>query len=171
MMHTLVILLCIAIGGGCGALSREGMMALMHGVLGLPPFVALGVVNVSGSLVIGFVFGRLEGSLNRRGGSRLQDLPHSANLKTRPWWPEGDPTLPSGDLLRYDNALQIASALFIIGFLGAYTTFSGFSLLTVLLLERGDVVTALISVVGSIALGLAAAWIGVHSGCRASRTT
>ena len=58
MMHTLVILLCIAIGGGCGALSREGMMALMHGVLGLPPFVALGVVNVSGSLVIGFVFGR-----------------------------------------------------------------------------------------------------------------
>ena len=166
MMHTLSILICIALGGGFGALARDGMMALMHGTLGLPPFIALGVVNVSGSLLIGFVFGRLEGSLNRRGGSRLTKLPQSAHLKDRPWWPEGDPTLPAVDILRYDTALQLASALFITGFLGAYTTFSALSLLTVHLLESGAWVTAMISALGSVALGLLGVWVGVKLGCR-----
>ena len=166
MMHTLSILICIALGGGFGALARDGMMALMHGSLGLPPFIALGIVNVSGSLLIGFVFGRLEGSLNRRGGSRLTKLPQSVHLKDRPWWPEGDPTLPAVDILRYDTALQLASALFITGFLGAYTTFSAFSLLTVQLLECGEWITALISSLGSVTLGVAGVWIGVKLGCR-----
>ena len=166
MMHSIAILICIALGGGFGALARDGMMAVMHGSLGLPPFLALGLVNVSGSLLIGFVFGRLEGSLNRRGGSRLNKLPHAANLKDRPWWPEGDPTLPAVDILRYDTALQLASALLITGFLGGYTTFSALSLLTVQLVQGGEWANALLSAVGSVALGLAAVWIGVHMGCR-----
>ena len=171
MMHWLAILGCIAIGGGFGALSRDGVMALMHGVLGLPPFVALSIVNVSGSLLIGIVFARLEGTMSRSGASRLNDLPHSDRLNDRPWWPDGDPTLPAVDVLRFGTSLQMASALLITGFLGAYTTFSAFCLLTVQLLERGEIVNALISVVGSISLGLAAAWAGVHIGCRTVRRT
>lgn len=169
MMRLTSIIFCIAIGGGLGALAREGTMSLMHGVLGLPAFASLAIVNVLGSLVIGFVFGRLEGSLNRRGGSRLSQLPHSKHLESRPWWPDGDPTLPAVDLLRFDTALQLASALLITGFLGAYTTFSAFCLLTVQLLEVGQVLDAVLSVVGSVTLGLVAAWIGVHIGCRTSR--
>jgi len=171
MMHWFAILGCIAIGGGFGALSRDGVMALMHGVLGLPPFVALSIVNVSGSLLIGIVFARLEGTMNRSGASRLTDLPHADRLNDRSWWPDGDPTLPAVDVLRFGTSLQIASALLITGFLGAYTTFSAFCLLTVQLLERGEIVNALLSVVGSISLGLAAAWVGVHIGCRTVRRT
>ena len=166
MMRSIAIVICVALGGGCGALARDGMMALMHGLLGLHPSLALGLVNVSGSLLIGFVFGRLEGSLNRRGGSRLSQLPHSANLKDRPWWPEGDPTLPVFDILRYDTALQLASALLITGFLGGYTTFSALSLLTVQLVQGGQWPNGLLSAVGSAAAGLAGVWIGVHLGCR-----
>ena len=166
MMHSLAILICIALGGGFGALARDSMMALMHGFFGLPVFLALGIVNVSGSLLIGFVFGRLEGSLNRRGGSRLTKLPQSANLKGQPWWPEGDPTLPAVDILRYDTKLQLASALLITGFLGGYTTFSALSLLTVQMVQGGEWITALLSAVGSVVLGLMGVWIGVHVGCR-----
>ncbi|MAB82886.1 MAG: hypothetical protein CMJ24_05545 [Phycisphaerae bacterium] len=171
MMRLTSILFCIAIGGGFGALAREGTMSLMHGVVGLPAFVSLAIVNVLGSLVIGFVFGRLEGSLNRRGSSRLSQLPHSKHLEDRSWWPDGDPTLPAVDLLRFDIALQLASALLITGFLGAYTTFSAFCLLTVQLLEDdpAQMLNAILSVVGSVVLGLAAVWIGVHIGCRSSR--
>ena len=166
MTRSLLILLCIAVGGGFGALSRDGVMALMHGVLGLPPFVALAIVNVSGSLVIGIVFARMEASLNRGGGSRLAELPHARRLNDRAWWPDGDPTLPVVDVLRRRTALQLASALLITGFLGAFTTFSAFCLLSVQLLHEGRIIDVLLSVVGSVSLGLAAAWVGVHIGCR-----
>tara|TARA_Y100000589_G_scaffold260345_1_gene250249 strand:- start:356 stop:871 length:516 start_codon:yes stop_codon:yes gene_type:complete len=169
MKRWLPILLCIAVGGGLGTLSRDGVMALMHGVLGLPPFLALVILNVSGSLVIGIVFARLEGSLNRSGGSRLADLPHARRLNDRAWWPDGDPTLPAVDVLRMRASLQIVSALLITGFLGAYTTFSAFCLATVQLLQEGRIIDVLISVIGSITLGLAAAWVGVHIGCRTVR--
>ena len=169
MMRLMSIIFCIAVGGGFGALAREGTMSLMHGTVGLPAYVSLGIVNVVGSLLIGIIFSRMESSLNRNGGSRLQHLPHAKRLQHLPWWPDGDPTLPAVDILRCETALQIGSALMITGFLGAYTTFSAFCLLTVQLLEKGEVVNALISVVGSITLGLAAAWIGVHIGCWLSR--
>ena len=169
MMHRISILACIAIGGGFGALSRDGVMAVMHGIIGLPPFVALAIVNVTGSLVIGIIFARMEGTLNRNGGSRLVDLPHADCLQDHDWWPDGDPTLPAVDVLRFSTTLQTASALLITGFLGAYTTFSAFCLLTVQLLEQGEIINAVISVVGSISLGLAAAWLGVHIGCMWAR--
>ena len=56
--------------------------------------------------------------------------------------------------------------LVITGFLGAYTTFSAFCLITVQLLEANHVIEALISVVGSVAVGLFAVWCGIHIGCR-----
>ena len=169
MTRLIAMLACIAIGGGLGALAREGTMAIFHDIVGLPVFVALGIVNVFGSFVIGIAFSRLEGSFRRSGRSRLADLPHARRLTDRSWWPDGDPTIPAVDLLRFEIALQIASAFIITGFLGAYTTFSAFCLLTVQLLQAGQYLDAGISVVGSVGLGLAAVWLGAHVGCLASR--
>ncbi|MDG2422347.1 MAG: CrcB family protein [Phycisphaerales bacterium] len=167
MMRLLPILACISIGGGFGALAREGTMSLMHGIIGLPVFVSLGIVNVLGSFLIGIVFGVLEGHLRRDGKSRLKQVPHSKPLEDKVnWWPDGDPTMPAVDVLRAELSLQMASALLITGFLGAYTTFSAFCLLTVQLLQADQIMDAVISVVGSISLGLLVVWIGLHLGVR-----
>ncbi|MAT82618.1 MAG: hypothetical protein CMJ29_13360 [Phycisphaerae bacterium] len=167
MMRFISILACISIGGGFGALAREGTMSLMHGLVGLPVFVSLGIVNVLGSFLIGIVFGLLEGHLRRDGKSRLKQVPHAQHLNHNvKWWPDGDPTLPAVDILRAENSLQMASALFITGFLGAYTTFSAFCLLTVQLLQANQWIDAVISVVGSISLGLIVVWLGLHLGVR-----
>ncbi len=47
------------------------------------------------------------------------------------------------------------------GFMGAYTTFSTFSYDTIVLLERGDVVPALVNVGTSVAASLVAAYLGI----------
>lgn len=48
----------------------------------------------------------------------------------------------------------------ITGFLGGYTTFSAFSVQTVSLLQQGHTAAALINVGVSVALGVAACWVG-----------
>lgn len=50
------------------------------------------------------------------------------------------------------------------GFLGAYTTFSAFSVDTVTLVERGDLVPALLYAVGSLVGSILAAYLGVVLG-------
>lgn len=46
------------------------------------------------------------------------------------------------------------------GVLGGYTTFSAFSVQTLSLLQQGHTAAALVNVGGSVALGVAACWVG-----------
>lgn len=51
-----------------------------------------------------------------------------------------------------------------IGFVGAYTTFSTFAFESLKQLQDGAVALAAANVVGSVVLGVAAAWLGVAAG-------
>lgn len=64
---------------------------------------------------------------------------------------------------RISNNLALR-AMLIIGFLGAFTTFSTFSIETFNLLENGEAFKALINVLISVVLCLLAAWAGVVIG-------
>lgn len=57
-------------------------------------------------------------------------------------------------------------AALLIGVLGAFTTFSSFSMETFALFEEGERMKALMNVVLSVSLCLAAVWLGVLAGRR-----
>ncbi|UWG98135.1 fluoride efflux transporter CrcB [Dehalobacter sp. DCM] len=48
-----------------------------------------------------------------------------------------------------------------VGFIGAFTTFSTFSLETLNIIKSGDVKTALFNSIGSLVVGLLAVWLGM----------
>lgn len=54
-----------------------------------------------------------------------------------------------------------ARLFFAVGVLGGFTTFSSFSLDTITMIERGDVWPAAVYVVGSVAIGFVALWLGL----------
>ena len=56
---------------------------------------------------------------------------------------------------------QHTRLFFATGVLGGYTTFSTFSLETILLMERGEIAAALAYIVGSVLLGVLALWVGL----------
>ncbi len=55
-------------------------------------------------------------------------------------------------------------AALLIGLLGAFTTFSTFSIETLNLIEEGEAMKALLNVILSVVLCLGAAWLGVLAG-------
>lgn len=115
----------IAGGGAVGALMRFWVAGWVYGLLGRGfPWGTL-VVNVSGSLVMGFLYVMLVERMN-----------------VAPEW----------------------RALLLVGFLGAFTTFSTFSLETLNLIEDGQLLRAMMNVLLSVVLCITAAWVGMVLG-------
>ena len=62
---------------------------------------------------------------------------------------------------RFEDVTWLRTGV-LVGFLGAYTTFSTFSLDTYRLLDAGHVGTALANALGTLGLGLVAVWAGIR---------
>ena len=116
-------LLAIAIGGALGAVSRFVTSTTIYGWLGQDfPYGTL-VVNVLGSLLMGFLFHML-----------VERMSAAAEWR----------------------------AVLLIGFLGAFTTFSTFSIETLALIEEGRALAALTNAGASVLGCVGAAWLGLN---------
>lgn len=65
----------------------------------------------------------------------------------------------TGFMLRHPTS-QFPRLFFAVGFLGAYTTFSTFSLEALQLIQNGHLLVALGYIIGSAVLGIFGAWVG-----------
>lgn len=117
--------LAIAAGGALGAVLRFWSANWVYGLLGRSfPYGTL-VVNLLGSLAMGFCY---------------------------VWLVERSSLGPEW------------RALVMVGFLGAFTTFSTFSIETITHIESGELATAMTNVLVSVVLCVAAAWLGLIFG-------
>jgi CrcB protein len=114
--------LFVALGGACGASLRFFISQLILNWLGKGfPFATL-AVNISGSLVMGMLYGLIEQGIVE---------------------------------------VSVYRTLIGIGFLGAFTTFSTFSLDTLLLVQQGDFFKAMINILLNVSLCIFAAGLGM----------
>lgn len=67
-------------------------------------------------------------------------------------------------LERFNEMAPQLRSLLLIGFLGGYTTFSSFSIETLLLFENGSTLAGLLNILLSVILCIFAAWLGVMGG-------
>ena len=119
----MIKLLCIAIGGAAGALSRYGLGQAVRRRGAEFPWGTL-CVNLAGSFLIGPIAGAQ---------MEISDSPR----------------------------MRLLTALAVTGFLGAFTTFSAFSLESVSLIRREQFSLAAVNVSGNCAGGLLLAFMGL----------
>lgn len=114
--------IAIAAGGALGALMRFWVSSGVYALTGRAfPWGTL-IVNVAGSLLMGFLYILL-----------LERLTIGPEMR----------------------------AMLLIGFLGAFTTFSTFSIETLNLIEQADYFKAVLNMLVSVIACVAAAWAGV----------
>ncbi|MDH4274355.1 MAG: fluoride efflux transporter CrcB [Gammaproteobacteria bacterium] len=118
-------LIAIAGGGAVGALLRFWVSRIVHAWTGTDFPYGTFVINISGSLMMGFFFVLL-----------------AERTGVAPEW----------------------RAVILVGFLGAFTTFSTFSLEALTLMIGGEIATAMIYVVASVVLCIFAVWLGMWVG-------
>lgn len=113
----------VAIGGAFGASFRFFIYQLILNWLGKGfPFATL-AVNISGSLIMGVLYGLIEQGIIE---------------------------------------VHVYRTLIGIGFLGAFTTFSTFSVDTLLLLQQGDFIKAALNILLNVCLCICAAALGMY---------
>ncbi|TLU66268.1 fluoride efflux transporter CrcB [Thalassotalea litorea] len=123
MISTWQTYLFVALGGACGASLRYFISQMVLIWLGKGfPFATL-LVNITGSLLMGFLYGLIQQGII--------------------------------EVVVYRTLLGI-------GFLGAFTTFSTFSLDTLLLLQQGEIIKAMLNVILNVALCILAAALGMY---------
>ena len=66
-----------------------------------------------------------------------------------------------GMLAKYFDGNQLLRAFLTIGLLGGYTTFSAFALDSIVLIERGDWISAVIYVILSVSTAILGLWLGL----------
>lgn len=163
-MKTFILILGIGFGGALGALLRHLIGYLAHNVIGLSEFIGIMIVNVLGCFLIGVLFFWIEYVFNRDLPSRMSRSKLSEPLAASGWWPQDDPTAPVVREFEKDVKAQLISGILITGLLGGMTTFSLFSLISMQLEDGGHHLSLLINVLGSIAGGLLATWLGLRLG-------
>ena len=121
-ISNLTLYTLVAIGGACGASLRFYLSQLILNWLGKGfPFATL-AVNISGSLVMGTLYGLIQQGIIE---------------------------------------VSVYRTLIGIGFLGAFTTFSTFSLDTLLLMQQGYLMKAAMNVMLNVSLCIFAAGVGM----------
>jgi len=121
----LIQTIAIASGGAIGALMRFWVSNWTYQLFGRSFPYGTMMVNVLGSLLMGFLF----------------------------IW-----------LTERSAASAEIRGIILVGFLGAFTTFSTFSIETLNLIQGGDLGKAVLNVLLSVVLCITAAWIGVIAG-------
>ncbi|NMP32384.1 fluoride efflux transporter CrcB [Thalassotalea sp. M1531] len=121
-LNNLHIYLLVALGGAFGASFRFFISQIVLNWLGKGfPFATL-IVNISGSFIMGLLYGLIEQGVIE---------------------------------------VALSRTLIGIGFLGAFTTFSTFSLDTVLLIQQGEIIKAIANVLLNVVLCVSTAAFGM----------
>ena len=163
-MRFLMVLCAVGLGGGLGALLRFLSGKVLHGLLGFSEFLSVMLINITGCLLIGLCFFLIEVFFNTERESRLRSLPMNREAVERGVWPKKNPTQPVVRDFRQDLISELLAGFVITGVLGGMTTFSLFSLLSLQLRLGGHPVLLITNILGTLLLGLAATWVGLHLG-------
>ncbi len=155
--------LAVAIGGALGALLRATVVHAA-GLLGVPAWGAVALVNVLGGVAIGAIFVHLEARFLRHARSRLVASPHARRVEARGWLLDADQTLDPVDLFRAETRMRVQSGYWVTGFLGGFTTFSSFALELYELGARTDGAAFVGAYLLAALAPIAATWAGLVLG-------